>query len=117
MGKTKTSFGLKAVQRLHQTDVAFGDNLRNRQAIAAVCHGDFGGKTQMAGDKPVRGIAVTVFAPTFGKLVLLVPFEHLETPDVVQLIFTDSISNESSFTPLGRNSLTNNSHNTLLSFI
>jgi len=42
----------------------------------------------------VRGITVTVLAPTFGELVLLVPFERLETPDVVEIVFTDSISDE-----------------------
>src|ERR1700730_2375230 len=93
-GKAKTSFGLKAVQCLHQPDVAFGDDFRNGQTIAAVAHGDSRGETQMACDKLVRGITVTVLATTFGELVLLVPFEHLETPDVVQITLTDSIPNE-----------------------
>jgi hypothetical protein len=66
----------------------------NGQTIAAAAHGDFGGETQMTCDKLVRGITVTVLAPTFGERVLLVPFEHLETPDVVQITLTDFISNE-----------------------
>ncbi len=56
----------------------------------------------MTCDKLVRGIAVTVLAPTFGELVLLVPFEHLEAPDVVQITFTDSICDERWFTPGSR---------------
>jgi len=36
----------------------------------------------MTCNKPMRGITVTVLAPTFGELVLLVPFQQLETPGI-----------------------------------
>ena len=71
----------------------------DRQTVAAVAHGDFDGETQMTGDKLVRGITVAVLAPTFGEVILLVSFEHLETPDVVEITFTASASNERWFTP------------------
>ncbi len=46
----------------------------------------------MACDKLVRGVMVMVLAPTLGKLVLMVPFEYRETPDVVEITFATSVS-------------------------
>src|SRR5258707_5673742 len=57
----------------------------------------------MTCDELVGGIAVTVFAPTFGERVLLVPFEHLETPDVSQITSPGSGYSERQFTPSGWN--------------
>src|SRR5256885_1108022 len=74
--KAKAFLGIKAVQCLHQADVAFGNDFRNGQAISAVAHGDFGGEPEMTCDKLVCGITVTVLAPTLGERVLLVPLEH-----------------------------------------
>jgi hypothetical protein len=50
----------------------------------------------------VRGITVAVLAPTFGEVVFLVPFKHLETPDVTQITLADSISGEPHFIPGSR---------------
>jgi hypothetical protein len=52
----------------------------------------------MTRDKLVGGGAVTVLAPTFGERVLLVPLEHLETPDVVQITSAGSVSGERQLT-------------------
>ena len=57
----------------------------------------------MTCDKPVRGVAVTVLAPTFGERVLLVPFQHLKAPDIVPIIFIGSVSDERQFTPSSSN--------------
>ncbi len=57
----------------------------------------------MTCDKLVGGIAVTVLAPTLSERVLLVPFEHLETPDVSQITPTGSLSGEGQFAPAGLN--------------
>ncbi|WP_334408015.1 hypothetical protein [Bradyrhizobium sp. AZCC 2289] len=46
----------------------------------------------MTCDKLIRGITVAVLAPAFGEPVLLVSFEHLEAPDVVEITFAASIS-------------------------
>jgi len=40
-----------------------------------------------------------VFAPTPGERELLVPFEHLETPDVREITSTCSLSGERQFVP------------------
>jgi hypothetical protein len=37
----------------------------------------------MTCDKLVRGITVAAFAPSPGEFVLLLPFEHGKTPDLV----------------------------------
>jgi hypothetical protein len=50
----------------------------------------------------VRGIAVTVLAPTLGELVLMVLFEHLETVDVVQITRIDAIPDERQWIPGSR---------------
>jgi hypothetical protein len=42
----------------------------------------------MAGDKLVRRIAIAVLAPAFGEHVFLVPFEHREPSDTVQVART-----------------------------
>ena len=101
-GKAKTSFGIKAVQCLQQADVALGDDFRNGHTIAAVADGGSDGETQMTCDKLVRGITVTALAPTFGELVLMVLFEHLETVDVVQITRIDAIPDGRQWIPGSR---------------
>src|ERR1700730_17669678 len=59
----------------------------------------------MTGDELVRGISVTMLAPTFSERILLVPFEQLETPDVAQITLTDSVSDIRYFTPGGSKSV------------
>jgi len=56
----------------------------------------------MTCDKLVRGITVTALAPTFGELVLMVLFEHLETVDVVQITRIDAIPDEHQLIPGSR---------------
>ena len=38
--------GLEALDRLHQADIAFGDHFGDRQAVAAIAHGDLGDEPQ-----------------------------------------------------------------------
>ena len=98
-GEAKAPFGLKALQRLHQADITFGDDLRNGKTITAVTHGDLDRETQMTGDELVGGITVAVLAPAFGELIFLVPFEHREAPDVVEIGLPSSISDRRRLTP------------------
>jgi hypothetical protein len=53
----------------------------------------------MAGDKRVRGITVAVLAPTLCEFILLVSFEHRETPNVIQISLAASISSERGLAP------------------
>jgi len=56
----------------------------------------------MTCDKLVRCITVTVLAPTLGELILLVPIEHLETVDVVQITRIDAVPDERQWIPGSR---------------
>src|SRR5882757_5706821 len=98
-GEPKALFRFKAVHCLQQADIAFGDDFRDGKTVAAVTHGDLGGKTQMTGNEPVCGITVAMLAPTFGKPVLLVFFEHFEAPDIVEIAPTVAISDKGCFAP------------------
>ena len=73
--------GLEALHRLHQADIAFGDHFADRQAIAAIAHGDLGDEAQMAGDQLVRGVAVAVLLVALGEHVFLVRLEHRKLAD------------------------------------
>ena len=84
--KTNIPFGFKAVQRLHQADIPFGDNLRHGQTVAAVTHRYFCSQPQMAFDKLVGCFAITLLAPAFGELILMVPLENRETTNVRQVV-------------------------------
>ena len=53
----------------------------------------------MACDELVRGITVAELAPTFGKLILLLPLEHREASDLVEIAVAASASDEHRFAP------------------
>ena len=54
-GEPEALVGLEALDGLHQADIALGHDLADRQAVAAIAHGDLGDETQMRGHEPVRG--------------------------------------------------------------
>ena len=60
-------------------------DLGDRQAIAAIAHGDLGDEAQMAGDEPVRRVAVAVLAPALGQHVFFLRFQHREPPDFFEI--------------------------------
>ena len=68
-GEAEALVGLEALDGLHQADIAFGNDFADRQAIAAIAHGDLGHETQMGGDELVRGVAVAMLAPALGEHV------------------------------------------------
>src|ERR1022692_2020160 len=59
-GEPEALLRLEALDRLHQADIALGDRLRDRQAVAAIVPGDLGHEPQMAGDELVRRVAIAV---------------------------------------------------------
>src|SRR5262249_22967624 len=77
--------GREAFERSHQTDVALGDQVRDRQAVAAIAHGDLGDQAQMAGDELVRRLAVAVPVPTVGQQTLLRRFQQREPADFLKI--------------------------------
>src|SRR6476620_5419491 len=81
-GETKALLGLESLHRLHQADIAFRDDLGDRQAVAAIAHGDLGHEPEMAGDKVMCRVAIVMFAPAFGEHVFLLGFQHREFADL-----------------------------------
>ena len=84
-GEAEALLGLEPLHRLHQADVAFRDDLGDRQAVAAIAHRDLGDETQMAGDELVRGIAVAMLAPALGQHVFLLRLQHREPADFFEI--------------------------------
>ena len=84
-GELEALVGLEPLHRLHEADVAFGDHFADRQAIAAIAHGDLGDETQMRGHELVRGLAVVMLAPALGEHVFLLRLQHREPLDFLQV--------------------------------
>ena len=78
-GEAEALVGIEALDRLHQADIAFGDDFGNRQAIAAIAHGDLGDQAQMAGDQPARGFRVAMLLPALGEHVFVFRRQKRET--------------------------------------
>src|SRR5436189_41466 len=84
-GEPEAFIRLKALDRLHQPDIALGNHLGNGQAVAAVAHGDFRHQAQMAGDQFVRCITIAVLAPALGQNEFVLRFQHREPPDLLEI--------------------------------
>src|SRR5262249_50971038 len=78
-------FGLEALDRLHQADIALRDQFRDRQAVAAIALGDPGDEAQMTVDQLVQRLEVAVPAPAFRQHVLFVRFQHRDPPDFLNI--------------------------------
>ena len=76
---------LEALDRLHEADVALGNHFADRQAVAAIAHGDLGHQAQMRGDELVRRLAVPMLAPALGEHVFLLRLQHREPLDLLQV--------------------------------
>ena len=73
--------GLEPLHRLHQTDVAFGNDFADGQAVAAISHRDLGDEAKMRRDKLVGGVRVLVLTPALREHVFLLGLEHRKFPD------------------------------------
>jgi hypothetical protein len=93
-GEAEALLGLEPLDRLHQADIAFRDDLGNRQAVAAITHGDFGHEPEMAGDELMRRIAVVMLPPTLGQHVLLLWLKHREFANFSQVVSKTGFSVE-----------------------
>jgi len=58
-------------RRTNEADVPFFDDVRHRQAVAAIAHGDLADQAKMAGDQGVRRGAIALFPHQAGKRGLL----------------------------------------------
>ena len=83
--KAKALFRVEAIDGLHHADIAFGNQLANRQPITAVAHGNFNDKPEMAGDHTVGGIIVGLVAPFPGQARLLFKLQHRKLSDFLKV--------------------------------
>ena len=84
-GQTKAFFWLKFFHRMHHAKITLRDQIGNRQAIAAISHGNFCHKPQMAGDQLVRGGDIAFVFPCFRQHIFLARFQHRKRTDLVQI--------------------------------
>ena len=84
-GQTKAFFRVKFLDRMHHPDIAFRNQIRDRQAIAAIAHGDFGHQTQVAGHQLMRSLHITALCPVFGQHIFLIRRQHGKLPDLVHI--------------------------------
>ena len=85
-GEPEALLGLEAFDRLHQADMAFRDYVGNRQTVATIALGDLSDETQMAGDKLMGGVAITVLAPALGQRVFFLRVQHREPLDFLKIM-------------------------------
>ena len=77
--------GIEFLDGLHEADVALGNHFADRQAVAAIAHGDLGHEAQVRGDEAMRGLGVLVLGPAFGEHEFFVFRKHGELADFRQV--------------------------------
>jgi hypothetical protein len=84
-GEAEAFLRVEALDGLHQPDIAFGNHLGNRQAIAAIAHRDLGDEPEMAGDELMRRIAVAMLVVALGEHVFLARLQHWKLTDFIEI--------------------------------
>jgi hypothetical protein len=80
-GQPETALRIEFLDGLHQPDIALGDHFPDRQAVAAIAHGDLGDQPQMAGDELVGGLGVLMLEEALGQHVFFLRLQHRELAD------------------------------------
>ena len=83
--QTEAFIRLEPFDRLHQADIAFRNHFADRQAVAAIAHGDFGNQPQMRGHQLFGRVAVAMLAPLLGQHEFLLRPQHRKPPDLVEI--------------------------------
>ena len=83
--QAEAAFRIEFLDGLHQADIAFRDHFADRQAVAAIAHGDLGHEPQMAGDELVRGVAVAMLLVTLGEHVFFLRLQHRKAADFFEV--------------------------------
>ncbi len=79
--EAEAAIGLELLDALHQADIAFGDEIRHRQAVTAVAHGDFRHQPQVRGDELRRSFGIVMFLIALREHVFLLLRQHREFLD------------------------------------
>lgn len=83
---------LETIERSDQADIAFGDEIGDRQTVALITPRDKGYEPQMTADKRLGRRAVAVFFPALSKPEFLLPLEYAEALDALQITFQATAS-------------------------
>ncbi len=67
---------VEPLDRLHHADVALGNELGDRQAVAAIAHGDLGHEAQMAGHQLMGGFGIHHVRASLGEHELLLELKE-----------------------------------------
>ncbi|MCY1547800.1 hypothetical protein D9M68_838780 [compost metagenome] len=70
---------------MHQANVAFRNHLGNRQAIAAIAHGDLGHEAEVTGNELLGGAGIGVLLVALGQHVFFIRFQHGELADFLKI--------------------------------
>ena len=91
-GQPEAALRLEFLDCLHQADIALRDHLADRQAVAAIAHGDLGDEPEMAGDQLVGGVGVLMLLVPLGEHVLFLRLEHRESADFLKVAGKPALS-------------------------
>ena len=83
--KPETPVGVEASHRLHEAEIALGDDLAEGEAIAAVSHRNAGDEAKVRGNEHLRGGGVLVLLPAFREQILLLGLKHGKAPDLFEI--------------------------------
>ncbi len=86
-GETEPALRLELGKRPHQTDVALGDQVGQRHAVAAKPSGDPDHETQVAAEQLPGGLRILDVAPVPGKTPLLVHVEDRKLAGLLEVPF------------------------------
>src|SRR3546814_2915650 len=79
------AFGIELLHTLHQSDIAFADQLADRQAIAAVTHRDLRDEAEVRGDELRRRFTVFMLLKTFREHIFLLGRQKRKFADFGQI--------------------------------
>src|SRR3546814_8512947 len=77
-GEAEAAVGIELLGRLHQAHIAFGDEVLDRQAVAAVAAGDLDDETEMAAHELAERRFVVRIAPRTRQELFQLRREHRE---------------------------------------
>jgi hypothetical protein len=79
--KPRTTVGLEARSRDHETEISLGDDVSQRKAISAIAARNLCGQPEVAGNEGVRSAPIALLMPSPCKLLFLPSFEQAVSCD------------------------------------
>ncbi len=81
----EAAFRLEALDCLHETDIAFGDDFANWQAITAIAHCNLRDEAKMAGHQLVCGFRISVLVIALRQHVFFLRLKHWKAANFFQI--------------------------------